>query len=176
MHINSNIDWPNVIAVSPEDAAKFGDIILLAIPWRKKHELPPATSFKIKIVIDAMNPYSENREVMNLGKNRNLTEVVAKEMPEARIVKAFSTMNYQNLDAKGYTKHPKSDRLVIFVAGDDIETKAIVSNLIEEIGFTAVDSGSLRSGGYKQQPGSSIYNVPVTLDQAKKLLTVATEQ
>ena len=44
----------------------------------------------------------------------------------------------------------------------DNNAKAIVSKLIEDIGFASVDTGSLRQGGRKQQPGSPIYNNPMT--------------
>jgi hypothetical protein len=45
-----------------------------------------------------------------------------------------------------------------------------VSKLIEDIGFVAVDTGSLREGGRKQQPGSPIYNNSMTVDTARKRL------
>ena len=63
-----------------------------------------------------------------------------------------------------------NNRLVLFVAGDDTEAKAVVSKLIEDIGFAPVDTGSLREGGRLQQPGSVIYNKPMTTEQANKLL------
>jgi predicted dinucleotide-binding enzyme len=55
---------------------------------------------------------------------------------------------------------PAEDRLALFVAGDDAEAKAFVSRLIEDIGFAPVDTGPLRDGGRKQQPGSPVYNIP----------------
>lgn len=45
---------------------------------------------------------------------------------------------------------------------DDFEAKTNVSKLIEDIGFAPVDTGSLKEGGRKQQPGSPIYNNPMT--------------
>jgi predicted dinucleotide-binding enzyme len=62
------------------------------------------------------------------------------------------------------------ERLVLFVAGDDREAKAMVLQLIEEIGFAPVDTGSLRDGGHKQEPGSPIYNVPMTAGRAREEL------
>lgn len=56
----------------------------------------------------------------------------------------------------------KEDRFAIFVAGNDTNAKAIVSKLIDDIGFAPVDTGSLREGGRKQQPGSPVYNNPMT--------------
>jgi predicted dinucleotide-binding enzyme len=67
-------------------------------------------------------------------------------------------------------RNSQEERLVLFVAGDDPDAKAVVSKLIDEIGFTPVDAGSLREGGRKQQPGSSIYNDPMTVEVAYKRL------
>ena len=52
-------------AMTVQAALAFGDIILLAIPWRKREELRllPSELLKNKIVIDATNPYSENFEL-----------------------------------------------------------------------------------------------------------------
>jgi 8-hydroxy-5-deazaflavin:NADPH oxidoreductase len=144
----------------------FAQVVLLAIPWRIRHELPPPDLFKGKIVIDATNPFSES-ELIDLG-NSTSSEEVAKQIPSARLVKAFNTMYYETLRTGG--RKSEDERLVLFVAGDDTDAKAVVSRLIDEIGFTPVDTGSLREGGRKQQPGSSIYNDPMTVEVAYKRL------
>jgi 8-hydroxy-5-deazaflavin:NADPH oxidoreductase len=153
----------NIKAKSVEDAIKFGEVILLAIPWRKRQELLPASElFDGKIVIDAMNPYSENFEIIDLG-NSTSSEEVLKQIPSSsHLVKAFNTIYYEHLGTRGDPNLSKEQRFAIFVAGDDTDTKATVSKLIEDIGFAAVDTGSLREGGRKQQPGSPIYNNPMT--------------
>ena len=153
---------PNIKAKTLEDAVKFGEVILLAIPWRKRQELLSVSElFDGKIVIDAMNPYSENFEIIDLG-NSTSSEEVLKQIPNSRLIKAFNTIYYEHLSTKGNTNAPNEDRFAIFVAGDDFEAKATVSRLIEDIGFASVDTGSLREGGRKQQPGSPIYNNPMT--------------
>lgn len=157
-------------AMTIQETIAFGDIILLAIPWIKRQELPPPDLFNGKIVIDAMNPYSENFEVIDLEPSSS-SEEVAKQLSGARIVKAFNTLYYQHLKTKGNTKLSKEDRSVIFVAGDDAQAKSVVSKLIDEIGFTPIDTGSLSEGGRKQQPGSEIYNNPMTLQVAQKKLS-----
>jgi 8-hydroxy-5-deazaflavin:NADPH oxidoreductase len=78
-------------------------------------------------------------------------------------------MYYETLGAGGRPDASSAERLVLFVAGDDAEAKAVVSELIEEIGFTAVDVGTLEDGR-KQQPGSPIYNVPMNEAQAREEL------
>ena len=62
------------------------------------------------------------------------------------------------------------EHLVVLVAGDDADAKAVVSKLIDEIGFAPIDTGSLREGGRKQQPSSSLYNHPMTVEVAYKRL------
>jgi predicted dinucleotide-binding enzyme len=164
---------PTVTAKTVKDAVQFGEVILLAIPWRKRQELPSSELFEGKIVIDAMNPYSENFEVLDLG-NSTSSEEVSKQLHTSSLVKAFNTIYYEHLRTKGRRDAPKEDRFAIFVAGDDPKAKAVVSRLIEDIGFASVDSGSLREGGRKQQPGSPIYNNPMILEVACKRLAELT--
>jgi predicted dinucleotide-binding enzyme len=160
---------PGAKAMTVEDSIAFGDIILLAMPWRKREELRslPSELFKNKIVIDAINPYSENFEVIDL-ENRTSSEEIAKQVRSIHLVKAFNTLYYETLRDGG--RPAGEDRLVLFIAGDDIHAKAKVSKLIEDIGFVAVDTGSLREGGRKQQPGSPLYNNPMTMETARKRL------
>ena len=57
---------------------------------------------------------------------------------------------------------------MIFVAGDDPDAKQVVTRLIEDIGFGAVDLGGLVEGGRRQEPGSPIYNRVMTVKQAQQ--------
>ena len=150
-----------------EEAARFGDVLVLAIPWRSKQELPKADLFKGKVVIDAMNPYSAYGTVMDLGDSTS-SEEVQKLLPGARVVKAFNTMRAGDLNSGAFRSG--KDRWAMFVAGDDAEAKRVVSGLIEEIGFVPIDTGSLREGGRLQQPGSQVYAKTLTEEQARALL------
>jgi 8-hydroxy-5-deazaflavin:NADPH oxidoreductase len=96
------------------------------------------------------------------------SELVARALPGARVVKAFNTMYYETLGTGG--RPSGNSRLVLFVAGDDAEAKGIVSQLIEQIGFAPVDTGPLGEGGRRQQPGSLLYNVPMDEEQAREAL------
>ena len=158
---------PSVRATSPADAVAFGEVILLAIPWRNKDQLPPGNLFVGKIAIDAMNPYSAVGHVIDLGE-RTSSEEVAKQLPGARLVKAFNTMGWKTLETGGQTAD--QERLTIFLAGDDVTAKTTVATLIEGIGFAPLDTGSLREGGRRQQPGSPFYGRPMTLREAKRIL------
>lgn len=159
----------SVAATTTEHAAEFGDVVVLALPWRDIDELPPADVFAGKIVIDATNPYTADGQVMDL-EGRTSSGVVAGSLPGARLVKAFNTMYWQTLANDGRKDRDPEDRLVIFVASDDVRAKSVVSQLIEDIGFAPVDTGSLKEGGRRQQPGTELYNRPITLREARQLL------
>jgi 8-hydroxy-5-deazaflavin:NADPH oxidoreductase len=161
---------PNVRAATVEEAAAFGEIVLVAIPF-KDYETLPVEPLAGKIVIDATN-YYEGRDDgrIDFG-DLTSSELVARHLPHAHLVKAFNTMYYETLATEGRsTETYDEDRLVLFIAGDDEEAKTVVSQLIEEIGFAAVDTGSLRDGGRRQQPGSPIYNNPMTARRARELI------
>lgn len=159
---------PNAHAADADDAADFGEVVLLAIPWSKREErLPAPDRLAGKIVMDAMNPYTPDFQIEDLGGDTS-SEDIARRLPGARMVKAFNTMYYERLRDEGQLNVPVEDRLALFVAGDDAEAKSVVSRLIEEIGFAPVDTGPLREGGRKQQPGSPVYNIPIAAGPAAR--------
>jgi predicted dinucleotide-binding enzyme len=162
---------PNTRAATTEEVIKFGDVILLALPWSQRNKLPDAQLFEDKVVIDATNPYSRDQNgnfQLESSNGNTSSEEMLKRMPGARLVKAFNTIYFETLKTGSSPEQEK--RLVIFIAGDDSKAKGIVASLIEDIGFAAVDTGFLREGGLLQQPGSAIYNVPMTINQAKEVL------
>jgi 8-hydroxy-5-deazaflavin:NADPH oxidoreductase len=157
---------PKARAMTVDDAAKWADVVLLAVPWRSAEGLPDPALVKGKIVIDAMNPYARDGAVMDLGASSS-SEETAKRLPDARLVKAFNTIWFKHLGTNGRTDLPMDDRHAIFVAGDDEDAKRIVSGLIADIGFGAVDTGSLAKGGRRQQPHAALYNKVMTVKEGR---------
>jgi 8-hydroxy-5-deazaflavin:NADPH oxidoreductase len=160
----------NVRATTVDDAIAFGDVVLLALPWRNRQELPPADRFAGKIAIDATNPYTATGGLFDLGASSS-SEEIAKQLAGVPLVKAFNTMYFKHLGSGVRKDLDVSERNAIFVAGDDPEAKTLVSRLITDIGFAPVDTGSLPQGGRRQQPGSDIYNKPMAAAQARALLS-----
>jgi len=156
-------------ALGVEDAARFGEVVLLAVPWRTPEALPSPRAVRGKVVIDAMNPYRDDGGLYDLGESTS-SEEVAKRLPGARLVKAFNTIYYQHLATRGRPELPVEERHAILVAGDDDEAKRVVSRLIEDIGFAPVDTGTLREGGRRQQPNTAVYNRPMTGREARQAL------
>jgi predicted dinucleotide-binding enzyme len=151
-------------ADTAEGAVEWSELAVLAIPWRLRDLLPAGDLFAGKIVVDATNPYGEGG-IVDVEPSTS-SEEVARLMPGARLVKAFNTLNFRPLAERAHEEPP----LALFVAGDDAEAKRVVSELIAEIGFAPVDTGSLSDGGRRQQPGAPVYNRPLTADEARALL------
>jgi predicted dinucleotide-binding enzyme len=159
---------PRARAMTIGEAAAFGEVVLVAMPLFA-YETLPSDQLAGKIVVDAMN-YYEGRDGQIDFDGLTSSELVARGLPGTRVVKVFNTMYYGTLATEGQPNAPANDRFVLFVAGDDAEAKSVVSQLIEQVGFAPVETGSLGEGGSKQQPGSPIYNGPMNEDQARETL------
>lgn len=164
---------PRAHAMTITDAARFGDVVLLAVPWHLEAALPRAEVLQSKIVIDAMNPYDPAGGFFEMGGSTS-SEIVLRRMPGARLVKAFNTIYYEHLANRGRKDLPLEDRHAIYIASDDEDAKKIVAGLIHDIGFAPVDTGGLREGGRLQEPDSPIYNETYTSREAQKILATLT--
>lgn len=158
-------------AAEVEEAAAFGEIVLVSIPFGNYRELPENV-FEGKIVIDSNNYYPERDGLYSEldGGKTTSSELLGNHLKGARIVKGFNTIWFEHLKTQGAKDSPLEKRRVIFIAGDDSKAKETVAKLIEEIGFAAVDTGFLRSGGRLQQPGAAVYNKTLTAHEAAALL------
>lgn len=161
----------NAKALSVAEAAEFGDVVFVSIPFGKYRELP-ADAFDGKIVIDSNNYYPErdgNYIELDEGGTTS-SELLSNHLKGAKIVKGFNTIWFEHLKTQGDKDLPVEERRAIFIAGDDAEAKALVTKLIEEIGFAAVDTGGLHDGGIRQQPGAAVYNKILTAREARELI------
>jgi len=159
-------------ALPIEQAARFGDVVLIAIPFGKYTTLP-VEPFYDKVVIDANNYYPDrDGQFAELDNGQTTSsELLEGHLKGARVVKGFNTIYFAHLAKQGNTALPLDDRRAIFIAGDDSQAKETVSKLIEDIGFAAVDNGFLSEGGRTQQPGAEIYNKELTAKEAQDILS-----
>jgi 8-hydroxy-5-deazaflavin:NADPH oxidoreductase len=146
-------------------AAAAGDVVVLALPFLLYDRLP-AAALDGKVVIDAMNYFpGRDGELPRLADDSTTSsELLSRNLPGARVVKAFNTMVWTQLGTEGRPAGD-SERLVIFLAGDDAGAKEVARTLADEIGFDTVDHGGL-AAGRGQQPGSAVFGVPFTLAQS----------
>jgi predicted dinucleotide-binding enzyme len=143
-------------AMTAEDAAGFGDLLVVSVPFHRYRELP-TDGVPGKVVIDTNNYFpGRDGHFDDLDGDRTTSsELLQAHLAGARVVKAFNAIHWQHLRDLG---RPSGDprRIAIPISGDDQEAKRIVEELIDQIGFDAVAAGTLSQGGRKHQPGSSV--------------------
>ena len=150
-----------------DEAAREAEVVVLTAPFGTTEALPSPLTVLGKVVIDAMNAGPED------DSGASSTELIAERYPQARVVKALNTLPPELLRVEGRRSAPKEQRLAVVLSGDDARAKARASTLIEEIGFTPVDAGSLAHGGELQQPGSEIFGKPMLPAEARVALSLS---
>src|SRR5215469_9891828 len=159
---------PHARAVTVAQAVRDGDIVVIAIPFRLRATLfESGVDFRGKIVVDAMNAYTADYGLMDLG-GKGSSELVAQELPSARVVKAFNTLYSKTLASAARPKG-SPERIVLPLASDDAGAKRVVAGFIDSIGYEPFDDGSLVDGR-RQQPETALYNVSLSASQAKTLV------
>ncbi|HSB70675.1 MAG TPA: NADPH-dependent F420 reductase [Candidatus Methylomirabilis sp.] len=133
---------PTARAGTPADAARFGEVVVLATPWPVVREaLQAAGPLQGKIVIDCTNPLKADLSGLALGHTTSAAEEIARWAVGARIVKAFNTTGAENMGRP----HFGSERASMLICGDDPAAKAAVAGLATDAGFDVVDAGRLAS-------------------------------
>jgi 8-hydroxy-5-deazaflavin:NADPH oxidoreductase len=159
-----------ITAATVADACEHGEVVLVAIPLGAYGTLP-ADELSDTVVIDAMNYYpGRDGHIAELDDDSTTsTELVARHLDGSRMVKAFNTLDAGTLEDSG---RPAGDhsRLALLIAGDDEHAKRTVEELVDEIGFDPVDTGTLEEGGRFQQPGSPVYGAELTNAEAREAL------
>lgn len=126
-------------------ATVAADVVVLATPYGAVEDaLDAAGDLRGKVVVDATNPIAEGMAGLLLGTTTSGAEQVAAHVPGAHVVKAFNTTGAGNMADPGYP----GGAIVMPVAGDDDEAKAVVMGLASDLGFEPVDLGPLVTARY----------------------------
>ncbi|MFM2289840.1 MAG: hypothetical protein RL684_2983 [Pseudomonadota bacterium] len=146
-------DWirqrPAVRTGSVEQAAHFGDVVVLAVKGSAAETVLHAAGARTlggKVVIDATNPIADAPPANGVLKmftnlDESLMERLQRACPHARLVKAFNsvgTMMMVNPDFAG-------TRPTMFICGNDVPAKQTVSQLLDQFGWEAEDMGQVES-------------------------------
>jgi 8-hydroxy-5-deazaflavin:NADPH oxidoreductase len=160
--------------VTLEQAARAGDIVIIAIPLKSIAQLP-ADLFKgvpdDVVVIDTGNYYPQQRDgrIDPIENGATETRWVADRLGRP-VVKAFNSVYAANLLKRARPKG--SGRLGVPIAGDDPRAKDVVIRLLDELGFDGVDAGTLDQS-WRQQPGTPVYGADLDVEGVRRALKAA---
>ena len=119
-----------------------GDVVVLAVPYPSVADVIAQRGSQLagKVVVDITNPVDFSTfDALVVPADSSATAVIAAQLPESRVVKAFST-NFAATLATGTIGEATT---TVLIAGDDADAKGVVADLATAGGLSAVDAGSL---------------------------------
>ena len=163
---------PKARAATPVEAAKAGDIVVVAVPL-KNYRKVPVEPLAGKIVIDTDNYYPErDGHIPELDDESTTTsELLQAHLPTSKVVKAFNHIYAADLTTHGQPAGAKNRRALV-IAGDDKDVKASVTHLLDQFGFDTVDAGPLREG-WRIQRDTPGYGPRRTAEELRRDLAAA---
>jgi 8-hydroxy-5-deazaflavin:NADPH oxidoreductase len=161
--------------VSVVDAAKAGEIVIIAIPTKAVADLPRALFANVPssvVIIDIGNYHPELRDGRIDAIDRGMldSQWVAQQI-ERPVIKAFNNILAKSLLEKGVPRGTKG-RIALSVVGDSLDAKAAVLRLVDDLGFDPVDGGDL-DNSWRQQPGTPAYCQDLEAAALRRALTEA---
>lgn len=146
-------------AATPAEAASAGDLVLAAVPLAA-HERLPRAELSGKTVIDPMN-YAPHPgfTVPELDSNTwTSSELVQHHLAGSRVVKALHSIGPKQL-LELCRPAGAADRTAVPVSGDDATARKEVADLLDVLGFDAVDIGTLAES-WRSEPNTPLYALP----------------
>ncbi|HEY5810770.1 MAG TPA: NADPH-dependent F420 reductase [Povalibacter sp.] len=144
----------NAQAGTPREAATFGNVVVISVPYRALPELGKslADALKGKIVIDTCNPFpGRDGDIANWAREKGAGLASAELLPGTRIVRAFNAVGAARMG----TAHEQPGKVGMPIAGDDAQAIETASRLIRDIGYEPVLVGGLAMGKYLM-PGTPL--------------------
>lgn len=162
--------------VSVEDVITNIDILVISIPF---HALPSIRNIIDKVgeevvVVDTSNYYPQLSGKIEEVENGMVESIWVSIHLGKPIIKAFNNFLAYTLEHHG-TPEGTNGRIAIAVAGDDLSHKKIIMGVANDLGFDAVDSGSL-DDSWRQQPGTPAYCTELTKEELTIALTRANKE
>jgi len=127
------------------EACWEADVIILAVPYAAEKRVAEAIKSVVnqKVVISISNPLNHGCDGLLTQPGISAAEELQKQLPNAKVVKAFNTVFAGDFDQPVIQDH----RLDCFIAGDDEDALEIVYDLVKTAGFNPVMAGDLSVSG-----------------------------
>ena len=151
-HPNKLADWKIKNATAQlgsfDEAAKFGEIIVLAVKGTAAESIIKSIASNLinKIVIDSTNPIAEAPPSNGVLKyfttmEQSLMELLQKTAPQAKFVKAFNSVGNSFMVNPSFP----GGKPTMFICGNDSNAKTEVSSILDQFGWETADFGFAES-------------------------------
>src|SRR6478609_1326996 len=162
--------------VPVEDAIKDIEVLIISLPTKA---IPSIRNIinqvgEEVIIVDTSNYYPFRDDEIEEIENGMVESVWVSNQLGRPVIKAFNNLLAYTLENEG-TCEDSSGRIAMAVAGNDPAQKQVVMDVVNELGFDLVDSGSL-SDSWRQQPGTPAYCTELTKDELMKALKKANKE
>jgi len=157
------------------DVVRGAAVIVVRIPEKKVLNLPAGLFSDVPettVVIDTGNYYPRERDGRIEGIESGMMESawVARQIGRP-VIKAFNNIYAAHLRDLGKPEGTPG-RVALPVSGDNADAKAVVMQLVNEMGFDPVDNGTI-DDSWRQQPGTPVYTKDFDRDALKAALQKA---
>lgn len=134
---------PRAHAGTPREAAAFGSVILVSIPYGAMPQIGADLQAELagKVILDTSNPAERRDGPMALeAQKRGAGVATAELLHSKRVVRAFNCIPAATLANEG---NRQPERIAIPIGGDDAQALQIAERLVRDAGFDPVRVGSL---------------------------------
>ncbi|CAM9766848.1 unnamed protein product [Phaeothamnion confervicola] len=146
---------PGASAGTPREAAAFGSVLLVSVPYAAMPALGRDLGdlMKGKILIDTSNPIVARDGDMAVAAREKGAGLASTEfLPGTRIVRAFNAIGAARMGDAINNK----ERVGMPIAGDDKDAIAVASGLVRDVGYEPVLVGTLAAMGRYLIPGTPL--------------------
>ncbi|HEX3473768.1 MAG TPA: NADPH-dependent F420 reductase [Kofleriaceae bacterium] len=160
---------PRARVGTPKEAASFGDVVLVSVPYKALPELGRDLKAELagKIVLDTCNPYpGRDGDMANEARKKGTGVADPEFLPGTRLVRAFNAINAGSLASEAHRKPPL---VGIPLAGDDAEALRVAQRLVTDAGFDPVVVGGL-ARAREFDVGTPVYTKLLTGAELRKAL------
>lgn len=163
---------PHARAATPAEAGAAGDIVVVTVPLKNYRQVP-VEPLAGKVVIDTNNYYPQRDGHFPELDNESTTtaELLQAHLPTSKVVKGFNHIYASQITTDG-TPAGTTNRRALVIAGDDAQAKQVVTQLLDQFGFDAVDAGPLAEG-WRIQRDTPGYGPRRNAEQLRKDLAAA---
>lgn len=159
----------NARAGTVEQAAAFGDIVLLVVPYGAMPGIAKQVGQVLAtkpLVLDVSNPIpqrdgDEAAKALEEGPAAYLSRL----MPGVKIVRGFNAIGFTKLSAPVL---PGGGKLGVAMVGEDAKALDLATTLARDIGFDPVVIGPLNLGKYLYRP-STYFNGSQSADEIRAI-------